>query len=222
MKVIVNREAPPKILERLACFAEIVPFWAPLLEEKALRGHADLFLTQVDDTCIMAPDAPQNVQMVPHLAGTIAVDDGKAAWGAYNVAAGRRIAIGNEKYVDATVLEALKGHHLLSVRQSMARCNALILEDDAVITSDGGIAKAIAKKGWTCLLVSPKEIILPGYRNGCFGGCCGIREGTVFLTGSLKYHPDGAEIARYIHLHNMKLKELSDAPLFDVGSLFFL
>lgn len=222
MKVVVNREVPFEIKERLSSHAEIMPFWAPHLGEKALRGHADLFLTQVGKNLIAAHNAPLEVRQIFQLEGETDVVCDLASLGAYNVAVGKGLAIGNAGHVDKIVMDALRGHEFISVRQSMARCNALILDDDAVITSDGGIAKALAKNGRQFLQVSPYEIALPGYRNGCFGGCCGNKDGIVFLTGSLRFHPDGEKIARFVRLHRMDFVELSDAPLLDVGSLFFV
>ena len=222
MRVLVGRQAPGQALRSLSRWAQVVPFWAPLLPHAALQGHADLFVAQVGDTLLMAPNAPAEALALPHLRGITPVGGAIASLGAYNVSVGNRLAIGHAGRMDAALRPALAGFHLVSVRQGMARCAALTLDDDAVITSDGGIAKALRSEGREVLWVSPLDIALPGYRHGCLGGCCGKHGGVVYLMGSLRRHRDGLAIAAFIRRHGMETEELCDGPMLDVGSLFFV
>ena len=71
-------------------------------------------------------------------------------------------------------------------------------------------------------LVDPRQIILQGHDYGFFPGCCGIMDDTVVVCGSLKYLKEGRELKKYIRMNNMKVIELYDGELVDVGSVFFI
>lgn len=45
---------------------------------------------------------------------------------------------------------------------------------------------------------------------------------TVVVCGSLKYLKEGRELKKYIRMNNMKVIELYDGELVDVGSVFFM
>lgn len=230
-QILLNSDAPQQAKVFLNRRGNIVPFYASSLPHKALRGHVDLFLSQkTADSFVVAPNAPEVLKdalrqsSVTFSFGNTEVGKSLSSLGAYNIAVGGQLAVGNERYCDAILLEALRKERcrFVHTKQGMARCSAVVIGGKAVITSDGGIYKALANQGVETLLVSAKEIVLPGYANGCFGGCCGVDGNTIFFMGSLQYHPQGKLIREFLHVHNMAVVELYGGPLTDVGSFFFL
>jgi hypothetical protein len=234
--IIVNRDLPPAALQTLQSYGTILPFHSEDVTYPALQGHADLYIAELppsDDTqhsqsFVVAPNLPSYCLSQLTLAGkdilqgTTTVGSRKESYGAYNIAIGDLLAIGNPKQCDAVLSQKLAGHQFVAVQQGMARCTSLCIADRAVITSDAGIHKALLAEKITSLLVSCQEIKLPGYPCGCFGGCCGITGDKVFLMGSLRYHPQGEEIRTFLQQNKKETVELYDGPLLDVGSIFFL
>ena len=114
------------------------------------------------------------------------------------------------------------GFELINVKQGYARCTAIPLSDSAVITADPSIARAAEHRGIELLRISQGGVSLSGYDYGFIGGACGVFEDTVFFAGDLSLHPDGERIDKFCRNHGKEVVSLSDEPLCDVGSIFFI
>ncbi|MFU8843081.1 MAG: DUF6873 family GME fold protein, partial [Bacteroidales bacterium] len=62
----------------------------------------------------------------------------------------------------------------------------------------------------------------PGFKNGFFGGTCGVVDDIVFFMGSLKKFGDGGAVRNFLEVLNYRVVELYDGQLFDGGSLQFI
>lgn len=114
-----------------------------------------------------------------------------------------------------------KGATVLPVRQGYAKCNLCIVSENAVITEDPSIARALSAVGTDVLHVAPGHVRLPGYPYGFIGGASGCDGEHVFFCGDLSLHPDGARIAAYCRLHGKIPVSLCPGELCDAGSLLF-
>ena len=132
--------------------------------------------------------------------------------------------IGKLKSVSKQVLwyEKQKQSVLLDVPQGYARCSALPIGGNSVLTSDRQIAQCCEKVGLSCLLIRPGFISIPKFEYGFIGGCGQFREGVLYLCGSLSSHPDAPVIRSFLEESHVSVCELWDGPLEDVGSFFFL
>ena len=115
-----------------------------------------------------------------------------------------------------------QGYELINVNQGYARCTACPVSDKGIITADCSIAKAAAAAGIDVLRISPAHVRLEGYEYGFIGGASGVFENTVFFAGDILSHPDGLQIVDFCKKHQKNVISLSDEPLTDVGSIFFL
>lgn len=182
------------------------------------------------DTCLLtvAPNLPAEVAAaltaagIPFATGTTAAGISVSSCGAYNVACSETAAIGNRAQCDPVLRRQLAGRQFISVRQGLARCSTLFVGRRSLITSDPGIHRALRGTPLSSLLVSSREILLPGYACGCFGGCGGVWGSQVFLVGSLRHHPQGEAIRAFVEAEGKEVVELYDGPLFDAGSIFLL
>lgn len=140
-----------------------------------------------------------------------------------NIAVVGRNVLCNEKHASGTVLAYLRqnGYNIIHVAQGYAHCSCCIVSDNAIITSDKGIAAAAQRANIDTLLISPGNIELPPYDHGFIGGASGSTEGAIYFCGSLKYHPNGNSIKEFINVHGKNVIELSDSPLQDVGGILF-
>ncbi len=114
-----------------------------------------------------------------------------------------------------------KGATLLPVRQGYAKCNLCIVCEDAVITEDPSMEKALASVGVDVLRIEPGHVRLPGYPYGFIGGASGCDGDRVFFCGDLSLHPDGARMDAFCRSHGKQPVSLCAGELCDIGSLLF-
>ncbi len=136
------------------------------------------------------------------------------------------LLIHNLKYTDEKIRElygkiSTKSVQL-NVNQGYTRCNLLALDERNFITSDFGIKKVLEENGRNVFYVDPHQIALPGHDHGFFPGCCGLVDDFVVVCGSLKHLKECKELKKFIRRNNMKIIELYDGELIDVGSIFFI
>ena len=131
-----------------------------------------------------------------------------------------------EKYIihkkgvtDDSLLSKVNREYI-DVPQGYTKCNVVVVDDDHIITSDEGIAKAAAGKV-DCLLISPKQIILPGFRYGFIGGCSGRVGNKIVFNGNLKAHSDFDRIVEFIKACGLETVYFEDWPLTDIGSIIW-
>ena len=139
-----------------------------------------------------------------------------------NVLSWGRWAMGNLKTVDRRVLQAAEeaGLEWIPVKQGYAACSTALVDENATITADPGVAQTLERSGVEVLRIRPGFVELPGYANGLFGGCCGkISLHKMAFAGRLDSHPDGQEIAAFLASHQVQPVELLDGPLLDVGGI---
>ena len=131
--------------------------------------------------------------------------------------------IANADSASRLVLEAASGSlKLLSTRQGYAKCSTLTVDSAAVITADASIERACRGAGIEVLKIREGHIRLDGYGYGFIGGAGGVDRERVFFAGEPSLHPDGEAIKDFCKRHKKEIITLSDAPLFDVGTIFFL
>ena len=130
----------------------------------------------------------------------------------------------NEKNVSRLISGAAKAHgcKIIGVSQGYTKCSVCVVSDNAIITSDSGIAKACRDKGIDVLKISEGHISLPPYNFGFIGGASGVHGDKVYFCGSLDTHPNGEKIKEFCIKHKKIAVSLSDGELQDVGSLFFI
>ncbi len=146
------------------------------------------------------------------IAFNLALIDGKI-YGKLNSSAGEIIDFAKQN-----------GIPLVSVKQGYTKCSTLVLGNKAIVTADDGIALSAEKNGISVLKIknSPSAVSIDGYDYGFLGGACGVFKDTVYFTGDLGAHPDGAEIAEFCRSHGFETVNLSEQMLTDVGGIIFL
>lgn len=125
-------------------------------------------------------------------------------------------------YTDRTLLSIVNksSKKLIKVKQGYTKCSTAIVTDNAIITSDRGIASALMSEGIDVLLIPPGDINLPGLNYGFIGGCCGLLEKNLLaFYGSLEYYKYGKEIFSFLKKHNVEPIFLRNGKLIDRGSI---
>lgn len=115
------------------------------------------------------------------------------------------------------------GFSIIHSRQGYAKCSAVAVCDNAIITADKNIevcARAAGAQVMT-LTASPKHIALCGYDCGFIGGTSGCFGDTVYFSGDISTHPDGEKIKEFCSGLGKRTVSLSSRPLTDIGGIFF-
>lgn len=129
--------------------------------------------------------------------------------------------IHHSKCIDPEIVKYAR-KHLIDVRQGYSNCMVCAVSNNAIITSDRGIADAAGKAGIGVLQISPGHIELEGFNTGFIGGASFSHEGSVYFTGTLTEHPDRDKISRFIAAHGSSAIYLTAAPIFDIGGAVVL
>lgn len=140
----------------------------------------------------------------------------------YNACSTGKYFIHNLNVTDSALLkEADKmGLKKIHVSQGYARCSALSIDKNSVITYDRGIARACRHQGGPeVLLVQPGHVLLPGYGSGFIGGCGGCVGNEIVFNGDLSAHPDFEAINDFIGKRGLRLVYFKGEPLTDIGSV---
>lgn len=226
--IVADKRLPEKALSRLEKEGELLLFETRQLVYEAISGHPDIFFCRLPDGLVLAPNLPENYKEIIRARG-IPFTMGLGEVGAqypdsahYNVVVTERYLIGNGDHMDPVISTQASSLKRIEVRQAYTRCNLLPLNNDRFLTSDEGIWKNMKTAGLSVMYVDPSAILLPGFKNGFFGGCCGCYGDTVFMLGSLDFHKDGDQIKSFIHASECEIVSLYDGPLIDGGSLLFL
>lgn len=142
---------------------------------------------------------------------------------AYNIARVSDIAFGKLDSADNTITEYYKnnGIKLINVNQGYAKCNTCIVSDNAIITSDPSIARALCNC-LDVLHIAEGHIALKPYDHGFIGGATGlISKNELLISGSLKHHPSVKTIYDFLNKHNVTPIEASEDIPADIGSVLF-
>lgn len=112
---------------------------------------------------------------------------------------------------------------MINVNQGYCRCSTLVISDNAVITADSSIEKALSKEGIEVLRISEGNIRLEGFDYGFIGGAGAKIDDKIIFLGNICMHPDYIKIKDYIFRHNLEIKIISpNMPLTDIGGIVVL
>lgn len=112
------------------------------------------------------------------------------------------------------------GMTVIPVKQGYARCSVCVVDRNAIITDDSSVFAAAQNFLDDTLFISKGSIRLSGYDYGFIGGCCGkLGKDTVAFNGRVDSHADHNKIYDFMQRRNMRILELTDNPLSDIGGI---
>ena len=110
------------------------------------------------------------------------------------------------------------GIEIVPCRQGYARCSTAVVSENAVITSDPSVVKAL-KGRVEVLEISKGQIRLGSGFDGFIGGCCSmIDKNTLAFFGDVTRHSDYINIKSFLENHSVSALAIGDGPLTDVGT----
>jgi len=195
---------------------------------ESIKGHPDIFLTQIDDLVVMAPNAPTALKeilkkhRIPFLRGKAKLGKKFPETAYYNAVCTADFVIHKEGLTDTCILHETAKKKTINVSQAYTRCNLLPLPDGSFITSDKGIEKNLMAQGLQAYYFDSEDVLLAGQDHGFFGGAMGIYQGKLYIIGSLRYYNQAEALKDLCLSKALEIVELYDGPLIDGGGIFFL
>ena len=225
---IIDSRAPQAALNRLAQEFVLVSFCTQGITYEAISCHPDVFLFQHNEQFIVAPNIPQEYKQlfqkhnIDYYEGITKIDESLHNSVAYNCVATSGFLFHKSNMTDPYIAQLCANHTFIHLPQAYTRCSMLALNNQAIITSDKGIAQTLEKQDFDVCYISPHEILLPPYPYGFIGGCMGIVNNRMYITGALDYISDGYKLHQFAQKHKHTIVELYDGKLYDGGGIFFV
>jgi hypothetical protein len=228
MLIIIDRKIPEAAKKHLQTLGELLEISTDGITYDAISGHPDIFFCQSSTHLITAPNLPGDYQEfllikgIGFISGRNSITPAYPGTACYNAVWSEDVFIHNLKLTDPVILEQAGGCEKIHVSQGYCRCNLIALRNRSFITSDEGIHKVLAGKGFRVLYTDPAGIQLPGLPNGFIGGTCGITGNRVHFLGSLDHFKQGKDMGEFLRGLGYDIIELYPGPLFDGGGILFV
>lgn len=231
MIIIASATMPEEAKQSLSKMGKVLWLEPSDKAYPSISAHPDIFFFCKDERCCNSVICAENVDMI--LPKGVNFVKGESSVGKkypdtchYNAVGVGDMLFHNLKHTDAKILEVYRKISTksvqLNVNQGYTRCNLLALDDNNFITSDLGIKRVLEENRKNVFFVDPCKVILPGHEHGFFPGCCGLVGDSVVVCGSLGRLRECKELRKFIRRNGMKIIELYNGDLVDVGSIFFI
>ena len=214
--IIASSMMPAEAKETLSKMGSVTWLEPSDLAYPSISSHPDIFFFCKDERhCESVICAPDN-----------SVGNKYPDTCRFNAVGVGNILIHNLKYTDKKILELYRNLSTKSVQinvnQGYTRCNLLALNETNYITSDLGIKRVLEDHNFNVFYVDPHQITLPGQKYGFFPGCCGLVDDNLVVCGSISRLKECKELRKFVRRNGMKIIELYNGELIDVGSIFFV
>jgi len=193
----------------------------------AISSHPDILLHHLGGNTFVAPPEiaiyfKKNIPGANILEGKSPIGKHYPEDIAYNVARINRIAFHNTKFTDPVICEYFEqnGVTLIDVKQGYSKCSVCIVSENAIITSDMGIAKKADLYQLDVLKIQEGYILLDGFSHGFIGGATGLISPEILaVNGDLSTHPDYESILLFCEKHHVQILSLHQGIPKDIGSM---
>lgn len=214
--IIASSMMPAEAKETLSKMGSVTWLEPSDLAYPSISSHPDIFFFCKDERhCESVICAPDN-----------SVGNKYPDTCRFNAVGVGNILIHNLKYTDKKILELYRNLSTKSVQinvnQGYTRCNLLALNETNYITSDLGIKRVLEEHNFNVFYVDPHQITLSGQKYGFFPGCCGLVDDNLVVCGSISRLKECKELRKFVRRNGMKIIELYNGELIDVGSIFFV
>lgn len=195
----------------------------------ALQNHADLSFAYLGGgVAVAAPEAFEYYSSAFAGDGLVLIKGGKKLDMhypldcAYNVLPLGESLFCLESAADGVLLEAARGmgYEIVDIKQGYAKCSVCPIREDAAISADVSFIRAARRRGIDVLQITNDTVVLPGYKNGFFGGGAYMAdEHTLVIAGDVGLHPDGARIREFAAKYSIEVVCDRNGRVTDFGSL---
>lgn len=227
-KVVVDYRTDRKSVNALKAYGFDVVFTKKIEKlYEAVDGHTDLQIVRVLEDFVVCPEHFEyyseklGIKLIcgkSELSGKYPYDI------CYNAAVFGKFAVHNFQFADSVLRECIRKKFLFEIntKQGYSKCSICVVSDNAIITEDESIFKAVSEYNIDVLKINKGSVKLKGFDYGFFGGATGLINNTLFINGELKYHTDEENIKEFCKKHNTNIVELKKGDITDIGSILFI
>lgn len=214
-----------EMLERPLISRGIIPVWLPDNPNVDFRlsGHADLSAVHLKDNEIAIVKGNCIDKELTSIGFRVITVDVKQS-SAYpkdvvlNFCIVGEYCICNKKTSSAELIAALP-YKVIECNQGYTKCSVLVVNENAIITSDSLIAEKAETNGLDVLLIDDSFVKLEGFNKGFIGGSAfKISKHEIAFTGCIYDSFSKELIESFLDKHSIKSIYLTDKDLFDIGS----
>ena len=190
--------------------------------------HAD---TQViycgNDTAIISPNQTLLIEQIKELGCRVEVAENEP-FSPYphdislNFTIINDTVIGKFDSADEKLLKFIESNNFrqINTKQGYSKCSICIINENAIITEDNGIATLLKNSQINVLKIEPNFITLSDNHYGFLGGASGkLSKDTIFFNGNLEEHPSYKNIKKFLDFYNVKPIYDKSYKLTDIGSI---
>lgn len=228
MLIIVDQKMPEMAKKRLMKDGDVLEMFSSGITYSYISGHPDIYICQTPLMPIIAPNIPKHItsylqkNQISFISGTRKVGSKYPQTAIYNAVVNEKFIIHKTEITDPMLLRFSGRKKSINIPQGYTRCNLIYVGKNCYISSDESITRSLTELDLDILQVRTKDVVLPGFKYGFFGGACGFKNNRLYIAGSLTYFSDGSRVKEFAEKHEIEIVELYDGPLFDGGSILFL
>ena len=194
----------------------------------SLKYHADLTVNYLGNSRLLLDNSQKELagklKSLGYTADFISesVKEGYPADCLLNAALTEKTAICNKRIIACELKTYLKNSNfkIINTNQGYSKCSVCVVAENAFITDDESIYKALCECKIDVFLIEKGSIALNGFNYGFIGGCCGkLSKDILAFCGDIKKHGDYGNIKAFAKNYNVNLISLSNNELEDVGGL---
>ncbi len=137
-------------------------------------------------------------------------------------------AIGKKSSIDSLLLEELikNNYQFIDVKQGYSGCSCTKITDNAIITADNSIYKALKNTEIDCLKICDGNIELFGASKdttGFIGGASvQLDNNNILFFGNIKNHHDYSKIHTFCKKYDVRIHHINEIELTDIGGAILL
>lgn len=228
-KCLIGRKCKEEINELNALEIKTIHLPESPFLDNEINGHADILSFNTGDGKIFI-DSSIKVETEPFLKGyeVISCELIKSPYPNDVKLNGALLGdklVCNNKMISTEIL-AWATHnniHIINVKQGYTKCNICILNNDAVITEDDGIARLLKNYQIDVLKLKSGYVELSEKHYGFIGGASAkISDNEIYFSGDITSHPEFYEINKFLNKYGFSMIYNQNRALRDFGGLIAL
>lgn len=227
--VIVDRNSPGEFLKNLEKLRIIPILSSEIPLNNSTSTHPDMQIFHVGgNTMVCEPSVFEYYNKILRpmsfniICGKTNLNSNYPQDIAYNIARVGNFAFHKVSCTDIEILSYIKQSNIsiIDVAQGYTKCAICIVSENAVITSDHGLVKALENANVEVLTIEKGNIRLDGMNYGFIGGTCGlVAPNLLAFCGNIEKHNDYKKIKAFTKKYSVDIISLCRGGLTDIGSI---
>ncbi len=225
--IFISKQANQALIDYMSTRGTVILVPRDERFDPRIACHPDLILSIIDGNLLIDAKAPSSLfqqlekYQIPYILSHCELSATYPKDIAYNAVITKDYLIHNLEHTNPIILQHCNNtkKDSISVKQGYTKCSTVVVNDNSLITSDGGIFRN-CKNDLNVLAITEGHVLLEGFETGFLGGASGLIDDTVVFHGDLSRHPDFVIIKEFIERSGKQVHYFEGFVLTDIGSIF--